>query len=170
MKTRDSKFEYKNKIEMAEIINVNAAHAHSKKIVTRLGLDSGMNVDSHVQKNGVNYTVTFNQVYEGNNVLDTVLVFEYSENSTIRIYGENWLCDSVSDGGIATIRAVTEILVNFAVSIEHEKPAVLTEIKLGYFIGDRGGEKSTVWVAPVWRLTTEDGKKYYYDAINGDFL
>lgn len=167
----NNSFQYKNNTATSyQILSESTAHAYSKKIVTRLELDTGMNLESYILKSEDIFIVTFHQVYEGNHVLDTRLVFELSEHGIIGIYGENWLCDEVMGGGLASIRSITEILVNFAITAERENPLKLIDIKLGYFIGDRGGVKSKVTVVPVWRLTTEDGKNYYYDAINGDLL
>mgnify|MGYP000919498113 CR=1 FL=1 len=164
-------FEYKsNVLPTDNTFNESTALSYAKRTVSLLGLDSFMTLESSLKKTDYGYSVSFNQVYEGTAVLDSCLTVELSGGSITRIFGENWLGDTITGGGMSSIRAATEILVNFAVENEHTDKVIINDVKLGYFIGGRNGIKSTVTVVPVWMLSTNTKGILYYDARNGDLL
>ncbi|OQB11675.1 MAG: YycH protein [Firmicutes bacterium ADurb.Bin193] len=171
--TDGASFEYKpENPPTIKHFNERTAQAYAKGIVNKLELGGGMSVESDVSFEDGGYVVAFYQVYEDSRVLDTRLVFEIKGDAVTRIYGKNWLCEEVTGGGLSPVRPVTEILVNFAVAQNNEGkgPLTISDVRLGYFIGDRNGKKSTITVVPVWRITVSSGEEFYYDARNGDLL
>lgn len=164
-------FEYKSSGgQPMNSLDIKSAEAHAKKIIALLGLNPGMTLECFSKQEEGIIEVTFYPVYEGSRVLDTCLVFDIGSMGVTRVYGRNWLCDEIKGGGISHVRPVTEILVAFAVGEERTNTIEITDIRLGYFIGGRDNEKSTVTVVPVWSITTDNGGYFYYDARNGDLL
>jgi hypothetical protein len=146
-----------------------SAEAGAKKIAALLGMTAGMTIETEVRERGGEYTVLFRQVYEGNAVLDTCLTFTLDARGVTRIYGENWLCGEIDGGGFSPVRSAAEILVGFAVSGNRAHAVEITDIQQGYFAGS-GNDAGSAEVVPVWKISTDDGNAYYYDARNGDAL
>ncbi len=148
-----------------EVTAVSAA----SRLIAQLELAPALDLVSNAAMTENGYAVTFYQVFEGHNIFDAYLTIVLSDESTI-IYGKNWLSDEMTGGGICQVRTAAEILVNYAVLEERTATVTINAVKLGYFVGNRNGIKSTVTVVPVWMLETDTDGTRYFDARNGDLL
>ena len=165
----DREFEYTAPRGVIPEFEILKAQKYAAKIVSSLGLDDKMTLESQTVYYGGITRVTFLQMYEQIAVLDTSLTFEFDEKGLISIKGDNWFCDGVLSGGIAAVKPITEILVGFAVNFEFEERKTIIDITQGYCLGDRWNKRITA-IIPAWKICFDDGEEYYFDARNGDLL
>lgn len=139
--------------------------SYAKKMIKKSGLvnDTGYSV---VKKDGYIY---FYLEFENKIFYDSYLKVKVTEKGIQEIYGYNWLGDSITDGGPAETVSPLEILVDFATQQKFEKKVTVTGMKAGYYIGSRS-ETVKVTAFPVWQITLDNGKVFYYDMRNGDLL
>lgn len=161
-------FEYIADVDTSKTFDLKNASKLAGKIVSALGLDDKMNIESKIEHFENHVKITYNQIYEGTKVLDTALIFEFNQHGLYRIFGDNWLCDYVLSGGISPTKPITEILVDFAVNSQFQSIQQVTSIEFGYFVGDRQN-KVSISLIPVWKLCTQN-EEYFFDARNGDLL
>jgi len=172
----DTTFEYiapkGENVKELEKLDANSAKIYAEKEIKKLELCMNTRYESSATQKDEGFVVTISPVYEGKRILDSNIYVEVTSAGIKKIFGQNWLCDSITDGGITNVIAVTEILINFAINPSRDKTnqVQITKLDMGYFLGNRGGEKRTVTAVPVWRITTNEGKSYYFDSRNGDLL
>lgn len=159
-------------IKELEKLDANSAKNYAEKEIKKLGLCLDTRCESSVVPKDDGFVVKISPVYEGKRILDSNVYVEVGNTGIRKIFGQNWLCDNIVDGGITNVIPVTEILINFATNPLRDKTNMvqITKLDIGYFLGNRGGEKRTVTAVPVWRIMTDDGKSYYFDSRNGDLL
>lgn len=124
----------------------------------------------NVLNNDGTYSVTYSPSFNNENIVDIRLVFNINKNGTVKVNGYNWLIDSI-EGTENVIKAssVTEVLLNFANDGEVKKilPIKITGVDIKYYVGSRAGEISTVTALPVWRISTDKNKYFYFDIRDG---
>ena len=172
----DTTFQYiapiGEKIKGLEKLDENSAKKYAEGEMKKLGLCLSARCESSVNQKDDSFVVKISPVYEGKRILDSNIYVEVGNTGIKKIFGQNWLCDNITDGGITNVIPVTEILINFATNPLRDKTGAvqITKLDIGYFLGNRGGEKRTVTAVPVWRIITNEGKSYYFDSRNGDLL
>ena len=116
------------------------------------------------------YTVKYNPSYEGKDIVDVRLEFNLNNEGLVKVSGYNWLVDTVEGTkNVVTASPVTEVLLNFADDDEVKKilPVKITGVDLKYYVGSRDGEISTVTALPVWRVSTDKNRYFYFDIRDG---
>jgi len=172
----DTTFQYiapnGERIKELEKLNENSAKNYAEKEIKKLGLCLNTRYESSVVAKDDGFVVNISPVYEGKKILDSNMYVEVGNMGIGKIFGQNWLCDNITDAGITENIPVTEILINFATNPLRDKTNMvqITKLDIGYFLGNRGGEKRTVMSVPAWRIITDKGKSYYFDSRNGDLL
>lgn len=70
------------------------------------------------------------------------------------------------------IVSLTGILIDFSNIAQFDGEIKVDKIELGYYVSDSNRllERLNVTAAPCWRISSDDGKSYYFNARNGEFL
>ncbi len=73
---------------------------------------------------------------------------------------------------MSDIVSLTGVLIDFSNIASSENFINIDKIELGYYISEssRNIEKLNVTAAPCYKISTSDGKNYYFNARNGEFL
>lgn len=74
---------------------------------------------------------------------------------------------SAAGGAHGRVKEITSVLIDFMNDGNRSSSSTeITKITLGYTTGDKTIYHKSVSAMPSWRITTADGKEYYYDAIS----
>ena len=138
---------------------------YAKKEMKKTGLLENADY-STVEKDGYLF---FYLKFEDKIFYDSYIRVKTTENGIQEIYGNNWLGDSVTEGGMAETVSPAEILINFATRMNFDAKVDVDSIESGYYIGNRD-ETVRVTAFPVWKISLKNGDVYYYDMRNGDLL
>ena len=72
---------------------------------------------------------------------------------------------SGASGARGRVKEITSVLIDFMNDPNRSgSSSTITKITLGYTTGDKMTYHKSVSAMPSWRITTADGKEYYYDA------
>ena len=160
----------------APVSDAKSAKKLAEHIIKEYGLNKQIPMDGGVEEQSQSWVYTAHPSYNDKQILDSWLrIVLYKADGSARVEGFNLLGDSVREGGYASIRPASELLVRFASAegkalVEQAGQNVsIDSVKLGYFIGSREGELRTVTASPVWCISA-GGEEFYYDARNGDQL
>lgn len=171
VKSTDDNFSFQYSTEkfsnLSEKKSLNFVKSELKN--NRILTDTDYKIFSVLNNDGT-YSVTYSPSFNGENIVDIRLVFNINKNGTVKVNGYNWLIDSI-EGTENVIKAssVTEVLLNFANDGEVKKilPVKITGVDIKYYVGSRDGEISTVTALPVWRISTDKNKYFYFDIRDG---
>ncbi len=115
------------------------------------------------------YQVLAEQTVNRRIVFDAAFKAAVSSNGLLSFEG-SWFVPqekkTVFNGGSKRARLVTGVLIDFLSDPLRPKgtPAVITGLSLGYLTGEKDTFHKSVMAVPTWRVTTDDGRSYYYDA------
>lgn len=140
-------------------------YSYAKKLVKQSGLLGDTNYLMVKDSSCVCFYLSFdNKIF-----YDSYIKVKVSEDGVKEIIGNNWLGDYVTEGGVADTVSPVEILVDFATENKFPQKVTVTEMKSGYYIGDRA-QTVKVTAFPVWHLVLDDGRVFCYDMRNGDLV
>lgn len=144
-------------------------HSEVHKNLKKIGIFDGYKFKRSVLKSPDKTTLTYNIYINGVCILDSYLKAE-TENESLTLTLSNFPGDIYSETGYFTVQTMPEGLVSFSNAVKFEKPFNISSVEQGYLVGDRNGELRTTNATPVWKISGENGEKYYIDMRNGDFL
>ncbi|MGE4284151.1 MAG: hypothetical protein AB7G87_10570 [Clostridia bacterium] len=118
------------------------------------------------------FTVMFQQEYAKKRIFSNYIIVDISAKGEIDIKGY-WLIPKGFTSEKIPVRHVTSILIDFIKNSDRpqDQTVTVTGIALGYHRVDMNDVyvKETM-AAPAWRITTDDGNVYYYDAATGKYV
>lgn len=96
------------------------------------------------------------------------------QGDDVNVFGSWYFAENKprKSSDMSEIVSLTGILVDFSNIAAPEKETDVEKIELGYYINEssRNIDKLNVTAFPCYRISTGDGKKYYFNARNGEFL
>jgi hypothetical protein len=155
-------------------LNETTVQEHAKKVLERFHLNTKYAVVQAVkkQKDG-GYTVAFSQRYAKKDIFNVYITMTFTPQG-LKFMKGYWLTPKKFTSEKYPIRHVTSILINFIRNEDRpkDKKVTITDISLGYRAdtNDDVVNIKTAPAIPVWRITTDDGKVYYYEAMTGDYI
>jgi hypothetical protein len=154
-------------LEVGEIPMGNDPIGTAKKILRKMGIDSGSNNDFVVteDKNGSD-NIILTCSWNGNYVFDNKVSFVFSDDSLILISGRRVFDSLVSSENGYSLDAPT-ILMRFLdlVKVEGRISSVILDLKPGYVMNVSSSSISEL--TPVWRIETDTGI-YYINGLTGE--
>lgn len=113
------------------------------------------------------YKANFIQSFEGYDIYNTSIDIFYKEGQVISASGVYYDIDSFSSPE-ESIKTQTEILIRFSGDIQEK--CTVKSIESGYFTETFENEYSMISALPCFKITTDNGNKYYYDAVLSTLL
>ncbi len=112
------------------------------------------------------HTRVYREQYAGKNFFEGKLTIVADKSGIVSIEGF-WMVEAGSASQSDEVRPVTEVFAQFLQErTPSSEPVEITAITLGYsvLLGEPSVNYSEAVAIPTWRITTSDGKEYYYDA------
>lgn len=153
------------KYVISEDMEISNPYKYAKKLIK----NSGLLGDTNYLTVKDNSCVCFYMSFDNKIFYDSYIKVRFDEKGIREISGNNWLGDYVTDGGAADTVSPVEILVDFATENKFEKKVNVTEMKSGYYIGDRV-QTVKVTAFPIWHIALDNGRVFGYDMRNGDLV
>lgn len=113
------------------------------------------------------YKASFIQSFEGYDIYNTSIDIFYKEGEVLSASGIYYNIDSFS-APEESIRTQPEILIRFSGDINEK--CIVKSIESGYFTQPYENEYSMISALPCYKITTDNGNKYYYDAVLSTLL
>lgn len=113
------------------------------------------------------YKASFIQSFEGYDIYNTNIDIYYKEGEVISASGVYYNIDSFS-APEESIKTQPEILIRFSGDIQEK--CTVKSIESGYFTEPFKNEYSMISALPCYKITTDNGNKYYYDAVLSTLL
>ena len=113
------------------------------------------------------YKASFIQSFEGHDLYNTNIDIYYKEGNVINSYGVYYEIASFSAPD-ERIKTPTEVLIRF--SNDFNEKCTIKSIESGYYTEPFKNEYSMISAVPCFMITTDNGNKYYYDAISASLL
>lgn len=122
-----------------------------------------------VQKESGQYRVLVEQTVDSYTLFDSFFDVVISQNGLHSFEGSWFVPVEKKDffhRDIKQVKPVTSVLIDFLSDPRRpkDKPVTITDISLGYTCGGKDTFHKAVTAMPVWRITTDDGRSYDYDA------
>ena len=131
----------------------------------------GINRDTEIIFNEKSAVV--NLKVSGFPVFDVSLTLT-EQNGKVKISGSWYSAESKpkKSSDKSDIVSLTGILIDFSNIAQFEGEISVDKIELGYYISESNRllERLNVTAAPCWKISSSDGKCYYFNARNGEFL
>lgn len=128
--------------------------------------DAGISLKDAVETKSSEYERRYLQQYKGKDFFEGNITVTADKSGILSVEGF-WMVPGGKEFGKESVSSVTEAFSAFLQDEERDKKSVeITDITLGYsvLLGEEQINFSEATAIPVWRLTTSDGKSYYYDA------
>ena len=113
------------------------------------------------------YSASFIQSFEGHDIYNTNIDIFYKEGSVLDSSGVYYEIFSFSAPD-ENIKTQAEILIRFA--NDFNEKCTIKSIESGYFTEPFKNEYSMISAIPCFKITIDNGNKYYYDAISASLL
>ena len=108
------------------------------------------------------YKASFIQSFEGYDIYNTNIDIFYKEGKVLSCSGIYYDIDSFS-APEESIKTQPEVLIRFSGDIQEK--CTVKSIESGYFTEPFKNEYSMISALPCYKITTDNGNKYYYDAV-----
>ena len=108
------------------------------------------------------YKASFIQSFEGYDIYNTNIDIYYKEGQVLSLSGIYYNIDSFS-APEESIKSQPEILIRFSGDINEK--CIIKSIESGYYTDPYENEYSLISALPCYKITTDNGNKYYYDAV-----
>lgn len=136
-----------------------SAQKTAKEILTKIGIDL-KDTSADVKKSDDGYELNFINMPQDVPVLNSNLTLSMTPDS-VSLRG-NWF--NITDkSGTVKLKSITAVLID-CIKENIEKPAKITDIKLGYIIPESDKFQKSASLVPVWQFTFENGKQLIIDA------
>lgn len=155
----DSQFEYKNSL--------------GEKSIAHELIDMGIDVRDNLYEQGESSLRSWQSV-DGKKIFESE-IYAYQEDSVITVSGY-WIFPDRENGIITntpdTLLDITGVLIDFISNPLRDDNIRITSVELGYSAGSayRDTTHKLVSVSPAYKINTDTGAYYIYDALSGDFL
>ncbi|MBZ4647318.1 MAG: hypothetical protein JG777_2807 [Clostridia bacterium] len=172
---RGCEFSYSDEAPSQTINDLNelTAENYAKKELEKFGAHLKYAVTAKVQRQGdEKYSVTFYQEFSGREIFENYITVILTPQGLISMEGY-WLIPKKFTTEKLPIRHVTGILIDFLRNDERPKDRKLTvtDISLGYHrVDPKNSYIKETTAIPAWRITTDDGQVYYYEATTGNYI
>lgn len=113
------------------------------------------------------YKANFIQSFEGYDIYNTSIDIFYKDGQVLSLSGIYYDIDSFS-APEESIKTQTEILIRFSGDIQEK--CTVKSLESGYFTEPYKNEYSMISALPCFKITTDNGNKYYYDAVLSTLL
>ena len=144
---------------------------NSEGDVKRVLSSVGINGDTEIILNEKSAVV--NLKVGGFPVFDVSLTLT-EQNGKVKISGSWYSAESKpkKSSDKSDIVSLTGILIDFSNIAQFDGEISVDRIELGYYISESNRllERLNVTAAPCWKISSSDGKCYYFNARNGEFL
>lgn len=144
---------------------------NSEGDVKRVLSSVGINGDTEIILNEKSAVV--NLKVGGFPVFDVSLTLT-EQNGKVKISGSWYSAESKpkKSSDKSDIVSLTGILIDFSNIAQFDGEISVDKIELGYYISESNRllERLNVTAAPCWKISSSDGKCYYFNARNGEFL
>ncbi|WHH57404.1 two-component system regulatory protein YycI [Petroclostridium sp. X23] len=158
-----------------DMIDLNDANAvsYAKEALEEFKFDLKYASPGIVRKiNDDEFAVTFRQKFEKRDVFSNHITVILSSKGVTNIKGY-WLLPKRFTSEKLPVYHITGILIDFIKNPDRpqDQNSTITGITLGYYRVDTNKVyiKNTTG-KPVWRISTGDGKSYYYDGATGNYM
>ena len=154
------------------VLNADTAEQYCKKLLKRWGLNiENLVLSDTEQKKDDTYLLTFQYKYRDKNIYinqDNGIKIELSSEGSIFLKGYALAPRKLVSEKVPG-RQATSILIEFIrdPSRPKDQEMTITDFCIGYYIDTKRDiiDFTYVKVSPVWRVMTDDGRVYYYDAV-----
>ncbi len=156
-----------NPILKSASVDAQAAVEIAKSFCTKAGLDMRKAQAQSYAENGSEAVVIFTQKLDRYPLLDSQIKLIVNAKGVREAVGcWFYMADDQSGGGMGNrVKEITSVLVDFISDKNRAQSSVqIADITLGYTTGDKSTYHKSVSAMPSWRITTADGRVYYYDA------
>lgn len=96
------------------------------------------------------------------------------QNGKVKISGSWYFAENKpkKSSDTSEVVSLTGILIDFSNIAQFDGEINVDKIELGYYISESNRllERLNVTAAPCWKISSSDGKCYYFNARNGEFL
>ena len=113
------------------------------------------------------YKASFIQSFESHDIYNSNIDIFYKEGNVLNSEGVYYEISSFSAPD-ENIKTQAEILIRFA--NDFNEKCTIKSIESGYFTESFKNEYSMVSAVPCFKITIDNGNKYYYDAISASLL
>lgn len=145
--------------------------------------DAAIQALSHMKDNGFNgkhlvctgtldmgkgvYKASFIQNYDGYDIYNTNIDIYYKEGQVLSLSGVYYNIDTFS-APEESIKSQAEILIRFSGDVGQK--CIVKSLESGYYTEAYKNEYSMISALPCYKITTDNGNKYYYDAVLSTLL
>lgn len=155
--------------ERLEGLTQQEAEQTAKDRLSGYGFDMSRAKASTTRQEDGSYTVRLEQTVDSVTLFDSYFQVQIGEDG-IREFEGSWFIPSGKsdffERDATMVKLVTSVLIDFLSDPERPTDRALTivDIALGYTTGAKDTFHKEVTAMPVWRITTDDGAAYLYDA------
>lgn len=155
----ESGFEYKN--------------SSSDKTIAHELIEMGIDVRENLYEEGTS-SIRAWQAMDGKKIFESE-IYAAKTDSMVTVSGF-WIIPDRENGVIKntpdTLLDVTGVLIDFINNPVRESTVKITSVEIGYSAGSayRDTEHKLVSVSPAYKISTDTGSYYMYDAFSGNFL
>lgn len=148
--------------------NPEEATAYAKAFLEKAGMNTDKAQITIVSDNGGEIKLLFTQRLDSYPLMDSQLEVTVTPGGISTASGcWFYMADEQSGRGSAggRVKEITSVLIDFiSDSYRAGSSTQITDITLGYTTGNKSSYHKSVSAMPSWRITTSDGRVYYYDA------
>ncbi|NLY43337.1 MAG: hypothetical protein GX066_05085 [Clostridiaceae bacterium] len=158
--------------EQLEPVNNETVESQVRKILEKMDFNTKYMVLKEVYTLGKDlYSVTFYQQFGGKQIFEDYVSVILGPKGITSMRGYLIVPKEFS-GQSLSVRQITGILIDFVRNEDRPKDKVIsiTSISLGYRVDRSKTDIRETSAFPVWRITTDDGKYYDYEATTGRYI
>ncbi len=156
-----------NPIQKTTPADAQSALEIAKNFCSKAGLDLRKAQSQVYAENASEVAVLFTQKLDRYPLLDSQIKLIVNAKGVREAIGCWFDMTDDQTGGSAggRVKEITSVLIDF-ISDENraQSSTQITDITLGYTTGDKSTYHKSASAMPSWRITTADGRVYYYDA------
>ena len=165
-----NKFLYTNSApnENYSDINLKTAAEKASAFLSELGSSTASATNTAGENNGT-YTVEFSQQLDKYPLFDSYITVKLSQDGVSLVEG-SWFFTSSDQSSVTSaatrVAPSTSALIDFISDPTRiaNNSNKITEISIGYTAGENTEYHTFASAIPVWRIKTDDGHLYYFDA------
>ena len=148
--------------------DIQNATDYAKSFFTKAGFDMSKAETQVLVQSGNKTELLFTQKLDSYPLLDSQMHITLTKQGITDASG-CWFYMSDdqtgSSGANGRVKEITSVLIDFISDAYRASSSnEITQITLGYTTGDKRNYHKAVSAMPSWRISTSDGREYYYDA------
>lgn len=167
----NGRFSYQ--VTCEEPVTMKTAKSAARKVLKDAGIEKYAQIGQPQQQEDGGIQVTVRQKIRRYWIFNSVITIVF-HNDTAFVSGL-WYCPETmprSGGGGRDLVYVTSVLVDFINNPDRPSAATIAEIAFGYRVSDydSGLTHKTIPAVPCYRIITDDGSAYDYNAGTGEYF